>query len=93
MILISPALNLGTLPFDVAGNDPPYATHLPAYAAVALYHHKPQDAWRGLEVSQMPVTARRRDRGARRRTFSTSSRGAERNAASMSRCDAAGEVR
>lgn len=50
LILISPALNLGTLPFDVAGNDLPYATHLPAYAATAYYHHKLPDEWPSLEA-------------------------------------------
>ena len=57
VILISPALNLGTLPFDVAGNDLPYATHLPAYAAVALYHHKLPDAWPSLEALLAEVEA------------------------------------
>ena len=50
LILISPALNLGTLPFDVAGNDLPYATHLPAYAAAAHYHGKLPDEWPSLEA-------------------------------------------
>ena len=45
VMLISPALNLGTLPFVVAGNDLGYATHLPALAASALYHKKLPDAW------------------------------------------------
>ena len=45
LILISPALNMGTLPFVVAGNDLPYATHLPALAATAHYHGKLPDAW------------------------------------------------
>ncbi len=45
------------------------------------------------EALQMPVTARRRDRGPRRRTFSTSSRPTERNAAGMGSCGAAAEVR
>jgi carboxypeptidase C (cathepsin A) len=45
LILISPALNMGTLPFVVAGNDLPYATHLPAYAASAYYHGKLPDEW------------------------------------------------
>lgn len=45
LILISPALNMGTLPFVVAGNDLPYATHLPALAATAHYHHKLPGDW------------------------------------------------
>jgi carboxypeptidase C (cathepsin A) len=40
LILISPALNLGTLPFVLTGNDLPYVTHLPAYAAAAYFHKK-----------------------------------------------------
>jgi carboxypeptidase C (cathepsin A) len=40
VMLISPALNLGTLPFVVGGNDLTYATHLPALAASAAYHKK-----------------------------------------------------
>jgi carboxypeptidase C (cathepsin A) len=43
--LISPALNMGTLPFAVTGNDLAYATHLPALAATAYYHKKLPDAW------------------------------------------------
>jgi hypothetical protein len=45
VILISPALNMGTLPFVVAGNDLSYATHLPALAATAYYHKKLPDSW------------------------------------------------
>jgi carboxypeptidase C (cathepsin A) len=45
VILISPALNMGTLPFVVAGNDLSYATHLPALAASAYYHKKLPDSW------------------------------------------------
>ncbi|MEO8503843.1 MAG: peptidase S10 [Acidobacteriota bacterium] len=45
VMLISPALNLGTLPFVVAGNDLGYATHLPALAASAFYHKKLPDPW------------------------------------------------
>jgi carboxypeptidase C (cathepsin A) len=45
VILISPALNMGTLPFVVVGNDLGYATELPAYASVSFYHHKPPDSW------------------------------------------------
>ena len=50
LILISPALNMGTLPFYVAGNDLVYATHLPAYAASAFYHHKLPDSWPDLQT-------------------------------------------
>jgi carboxypeptidase C (cathepsin A) len=45
VILISPAINMGTLPFFVGGNDLPFATDLPALAAVAYYHKKLPDAW------------------------------------------------
>jgi carboxypeptidase C (cathepsin A) len=45
VILISPALNMGTLPFYVEGNDLAYATHLPAFAAAAYYHGKLPDSW------------------------------------------------
>lgn len=45
VMLISPALNLATLPFAVAGNDLTYATHLPALAATAYYHKKLPEAW------------------------------------------------
>ncbi|MGE5232774.1 MAG: S10 family peptidase [Acidobacteriota bacterium] len=45
VMLISPALNLATLPFAVNGNDLTYATHLPALAATAYYHKKLPDAW------------------------------------------------
>jgi carboxypeptidase C (cathepsin A) len=47
-ILISPALNLATLPFVVDGNDQSYATTLPALAATAFYHHRLGDAWKDL---------------------------------------------
>lgn len=40
IILVSPAMNMGTLPFFVAGNDLPYATHLPPMAATAFYHNR-----------------------------------------------------
>jgi carboxypeptidase C (cathepsin A) len=50
LILISPALNMGTLPFITTGNDLPYATHLPAYAATAYYHGKLPDEWPDLET-------------------------------------------
>ncbi|HKR65726.1 MAG TPA: hypothetical protein VJZ00_18490 [Thermoanaerobaculia bacterium] len=46
VILVSPALNMGTLPFITAGNDLAFATHLPALAATAFYHHKLPDAWK-----------------------------------------------
>ena len=45
VVLVSPALNLGTLPFVTNGNDLTYATHLPALAATAYYHKKLPDAW------------------------------------------------
>jgi len=50
VILISPALNMGTLPFVVQGNDLSYATHLPAYAATAYYHGKLPDEWPDLKT-------------------------------------------
>ena len=50
LILVSPALNMGTLPFDVTGNDLPYVTHLPAYAATAYYHGRLPDEWPSLEA-------------------------------------------
>jgi carboxypeptidase C (cathepsin A) len=50
IILVSPALNMGTLPFVVAGNDLPYATHLPALAATAYYHEKLPDSWPSLDA-------------------------------------------
>jgi len=45
LILISPAINMGTLPFFVGGNDLPFATDLPALAAVAFYHKRLPDTW------------------------------------------------
>jgi carboxypeptidase C (cathepsin A) len=57
LILISPALNMGTLPFFVTGNDLPYATHLPAYAASAYYHGKLPDEWPDLETLLAEVEA------------------------------------
>ena len=48
-ILISPALNMATLPFIVSGNDQVFATSLPAYAATAYYHHKLGDQWKDLD--------------------------------------------
>ncbi len=50
LILVSPALNMGTLPFVVAGNDLPYVTHLPALAATAHYHGKLPDEWADLRT-------------------------------------------
>jgi carboxypeptidase C (cathepsin A) len=46
VILISPALNMGTLPFITAGNDISFATTLPALASAAYYHHKLPDPWK-----------------------------------------------
>ena len=50
VILISPALNMATLPFIVAGNDQVFATSLPAYAATGYYHHKLPDQWKDLDT-------------------------------------------
>lgn len=50
VILISPAINMATLPFDVRGNDLPHATHLPALAAASYYHKKLPDQWPNLET-------------------------------------------
>jgi len=50
VVLISPALNMGTLPFVTAGNDLTYATHLPALASSAYYHHKLPDQWKDRET-------------------------------------------
>ncbi len=57
VMLISPAINLGTLPFVTGGNDLPNATHLPALAATAYYHHKLPDAWPSLEALLAEVEA------------------------------------
>jgi carboxypeptidase C (cathepsin A) len=46
VILISPAINMGALPFT--GNDLTYATHLPTLAATAWYHKKLSDSWPSL---------------------------------------------
>jgi carboxypeptidase C (cathepsin A) len=46
VVLISPALNMGTLPFVTAGNDLSYATTLPSLASAAYYHHKLPDTWK-----------------------------------------------
>src|SRR5262249_54449581 len=50
VILISPALNMATLPFVVAGNDLSFVTSLPALAATAYHHHKvaDRDHWKDL---------------------------------------------
>lgn len=57
LILISPALNMGTLPFYTNGNDLTYATHLPALAASALYHNRLPDKWPSLEALLKEVEA------------------------------------
>jgi len=57
VILVSPALNMGTLPFFVTGNDLPYVTHLPAYAATAYYHGRLPDAWPDLVTLLAEVEA------------------------------------
>jgi len=49
-ILISPALNMATLPFIVAGNDQVFATSLPALAATSFYHHKLPEPWKDLDT-------------------------------------------
>lgn len=50
VVLLSPALNMGTLPFVVNGNDLTYATSLPALSATAYYHHKLPDQWKDLDT-------------------------------------------
>ena len=50
VILISPAINMGALPFDTNGNDLTYATHLPTLAATAWYHKKLPDSWPSLQA-------------------------------------------
>jgi carboxypeptidase C (cathepsin A) len=50
VILISPALNMGTLPFITAGNDISFATTLPALASAAYYHHKLPDQWKDIDT-------------------------------------------
>lgn len=57
IILISPALNMGTLPFYTAGNDASYATHLPALAATAYYHKKARGSWTSLDALLREVEA------------------------------------
>ena len=50
VILISPAINMGALPFNTGGNDLTYATHLPTLAATAWYHKKLPDSWPSLQA-------------------------------------------
>jgi len=50
VILISPAINLGALPFNTSGNDLTYVTHLPTLAATAWYHKKLPDSWPSLQA-------------------------------------------
>jgi len=50
VILISPALNMATLPFLLEGNDQSYATSLPALAATAYYHHRVPDAGKDFDA-------------------------------------------
>src|ERR1051325_6934420 len=57
VILISPAINMGTLPFVTGGNDLTFATHLPALAATAYYHKKLPDEWPSLEALEKEVEA------------------------------------
>jgi len=57
VILISPALNMATLPFNVAGNDLAFATHLPALAASAYYHNKLPDSWPDIQTLLAEVEA------------------------------------
>ncbi len=48
VILISPALNMATLPFVVEGNDGSFVTTLPALAATAHYHRRLGSQWKDL---------------------------------------------
>lgn len=57
VILISPAINMAMLPFDVTGNDLPYVTLLPAQAATALYHGRLPDTWPSREALLKEVEA------------------------------------
>ena len=57
VILISPALNMATLPFVVDGNDLSFATTLPALAATAHYHHRLGDRWKDLPALLTEVEA------------------------------------
>ena len=50
VILISPAINMGALPFNTGGNDLTYVTHLPTLAATAWYHKKLPDSWPSLQA-------------------------------------------
>jgi len=50
VVMISPAINMGALPFATNGNDLTYATHLPTLAATAYYHHKLPDQWPNLQT-------------------------------------------
>ena len=50
VILISPAINMGALPFATNGNDLTYVTHLPTLAATAWYHKKLPDSWPSLQA-------------------------------------------
>ena len=49
VVLISPALNMAMLPFVTDGNDLSFATHLPALAATAFYHHKTDAQYKDLD--------------------------------------------
>ncbi len=40
IVLISTAMDIGTLADGITGHELPYALYLPTYAAVAWYHHK-----------------------------------------------------
>jgi carboxypeptidase C (cathepsin A) len=57
LILVSPALNMMTLPFIVQGNDLQYATHLPALARAAWYHHKIQGSYPDYDAFRKEVEA------------------------------------
>src|SRR4029077_19866333 len=50
VVLLSPALNMGTLPFVANDNDLTFATSFPALAATAYYHHKLPDQWKDLDT-------------------------------------------
>jgi carboxypeptidase C (cathepsin A) len=54
LILLSSALNLGTISFD-PGNDLPYALSLPSYTAVAQYHGKLSRRLEGTKVKARPA--------------------------------------
>jgi len=57
VILISPALNMATLPFVLDGNDGSYVTTLPALAATAHFHHRLGDRWKDLPALLAEVEA------------------------------------